>query len=1151
MLTQEIELPHVAPKGADVFPQSFAQQRLWFMHQMEPQSAFYNAAVAITLEGRLDVDALRRTLAEIVRRHESLRTVFAQAEEQAVQVVLPPFEVDVPLTDLSGHWEDARGVAERIAREEAARPFDLERGPLFRPRLLRLAAEEHVLVVCMHHIVGDGWSLGVLFHELGALYGAFSRGEPSPLPELEAQYADFAVWQREQLEGDGLRDQLEYWTRALAAPPAPATLPADRARPDVPSYRGAVHVFRLPRGLDDELRALSRREGATLFMTLLAGWQALLHRLTGQDDLVVGTPVANRTEPEIEPLIGFFVNMLALRADLSDDPPFRALLARARDGTVAAYAHQDLPFERLVEALAPERTTALQPLFGLVFALQTAPWPPLQMPGLRLRMDPVDAGTARYDLVFTLREDAEGIGGRMEYAADLFDESTIRRLADLYVRLLRAAVADPGARVRTLPLADDADVRSLAAWNATATDYPRHLSIPGLFAQRVAAAPHAIAVVNGAARATYAELDARAEALARRLRAAGAGRGARVGVCMERGIDLAAAWIAVLRVGAAYLPLDPAHPRERLAWMVEDSAARLVIASAEHADAAAMAGIRVLVAEDADADALLPSPRGTSEEGLGEGPTSGEGPMPEDAAYVVYTSGSTGRPKGTEVPHRAVARLVRGTDFAQLGADDRVAQIANPGFDAATWEVWGALLNGGTLVVIDRDTSLSPAALVDALREGAVTALFITATLFNAVAREAPDGFASVRHVLVGGDAMDPNASREVLRAGAPARLLNAYGPTENTTFSTWHRVDAVPPGAATVPIGRPIANSTAYVLDEAMQPVPSGIPGELYVGGDGVALGYVRRPRLTAERFVPDPFSTVPGARLYRTGDRVRWVESAEVGACVRAGVTDETTPALPHSRTHALDCLGRMDQQVKIRGFRVEPGEIEAALRAHPGVADAVVIPREDGPGERRLVAYVVPADDGAAHVTEEAPLDALDRVGHPARETAARALVPALRAHLRRGMPDWMVPAAFVVMEGLPLTPNGKVDRRALPAPDDARHDVETAFAPPRTPLEATIAGIWADVLGVQRVGVHDRFFDLGGHSLLATRVVSRIRAALQVELSVRALFEAPTVAGLAEVVERAEQDATLRLLDELEGLDADELARLLAQEEAQHA
>jgi len=1090
---QTLTSPDAPLPDGDVFPQSFAQQRLWFMDQVEPGSAHYNAAVTITLEGRLEVDALHRALAEIVRRHEALRTVFAAVDGAPVQVIRPRMEVSLPHADLSHLSTDERAAdAARRTREEAARGFDLARGPLFRFSLLRLAEEEHVLLLVMHHVVSDGWSLGVLFGELGALYDAFSRGLPSSLPELATQYADFAVWQREQLAGDELREQLDYWRRALAGAPAAVPLPADRVRPATPSHRGAVHVFRLPRGLDDELRTLARGEGATLFMILLAGWQALLHRCTGQDDLTVGTPVAGRTEPEVQSLIGFFVNMLALRADLSDDPTFRTLLARTRETATGALARQDVPFDRLVEELAPERALGVQPFFGVVFALQTAPWPPLRMPGLRLRMNPVDNGTARFDLTFTLREDADGIGGRMEYAADLFDETTIQRLAELYVRLLRAAVADPDARVRTLPLADDGDLQALAAWNATARPYPRDRALPDLIAERMREAPDAIAVVHGTEMLTYAELDARAERLALRLRAAGVGRGARVGVCMDRSAGLVTAWLAVIRTGAAYLPLDPALPAERLAWIGEDAGARVVVADVSTVSLVDRDGTTVLLVEDASG----------SEDRDGERlPAIDIGP--DDVAYVVYTSGSTGRPKGAELPHRAAVRLARGTDFAQVVPGDRVALMANPAFDVATWEVWTALVNGAALVVIPRDAALSPATLMEAVREGGVTSLFLTTALFNAVARERSDAFRDLRQVVFGGEAADPESLRRVVLAGPPEQLLNGYGPTENGVYSAGHAVEDVPPGAATVPIGRPVANSTAYVLDPALRPVPAGLPGELCTGGDGLARGYLRRPGLTAERFVPNPFAAEPGARMYRTGDRVRAREDG------------------------VLEFLGRMDQQVKIRGFRIELGEIEAVLREYPGVAAAIVVVREDAPGERRLAAYVVPAAE------------------------AGEVEVAALRAHLRGRLPEYMVPGAFVLMDGLPLTPNGKVDRRALPLPDDSREALETEYVAPRTPLEADVAAIWAEVLGVERVGVHDRFFDLGGHSLLATQVVSRMRSALGSEISVRALFESPTVAGVAAAVERASEEATLRLLDELEGMDAGELARLLAAEEEQHA
>ena len=1563
---QTLEMDGLALQGGDVFPQSFAQQRLWFLHRMEPGSAYYNVAVQLTLSGALDVEALRRALAEIARRHGALRTVLTTHDGHPVQVVLPRISIALPIAALDHLPAEARmAEAERIAVAEAARPFDMARGPLLRPRLLRLDDATHVLVLAMHHVVTDGWSLGVIFGELGALYGAFARGEPSPLPEPAMQYADFAVRQREQLAGPALARHLAYWTRELRGAPAGLSLPTDRVRPESPSHRGAVHVFRLPAALPGALGAFARSERASLFMVLLAAWQALLWRYTGQDDLTVGTPIANRTRPELEQVIGFFVNMQVMRADLSDDPTFRALLGRVRATTLEAYAHQDLPFERLVEALHPERTLARQPLFTVAFALQNAPWPPLRLPGLEMRMDPIDPGTARYDIVFTLREDDEGIGGRMEYASDLFDAPTIARLSEHYVRLLQAVAHEPDARLSSISLITPAEREMvIEAWNTTARPYPCGRSIPDIFADAVRADPCAIAIEHGAARVTRAELAAHADALARRLRAQGIARGDVVAVCVERGIGMVMAWLAVLKAGAAYLPIDPDQPRERIAGMLEDAGARVAITDAASADMLSVGdGLDVIRTDGAPGDGLdaigsdhdgeadrarqavregglravvaavsTARPPSATPELVVDSPTIA---LPTDLtapdlAYVVYTSGSTGRPKGVEVTHGGVVRLPCGSDVAPLRGDDRVAQLSNLGFDAATWEVWGALLGGATLVIVDGDDVLSPATLAARLREGGITALFLTAQLFAAVAREAPDAFRGMRHVLTGGEAPDAEAMRHVLEAGPPERLVNAYGPTENTTFSTWHHVTGVRPGAPGVPIGRAVASSTAYVLDAAMRPVPPGLPGELYVGGDGVARGYRGRPGLTAERFVPDPFAREPGARMYRTGDRVRWCESAKVRECESAedsGGGDTFAPS--HSRTFALEFLGRLDQQVKIRGFRVEPGEIEAALRAHARVRDAVVVAREDAPGERRLVAYVVPAEgagdgdagdaaaaqvaeweelfedtyaadaddpefdtagwnssytgqpylpdemrewvdatvarilalrprrvleigcgtglllhrvaprcesylatdfsptvvaalrralerrpppipvrvlqrgaddfsaiepgsfdtvilnsivqyfpdagylarviEGAAravapggrillgdlrslpllrafaasvelfrapgdlpadelrrrvdravaeekellvdpafftairrrvpaigraevhlkrgraptemtrfrwevvlHVSPESPqadpapalewdrdahtlgglrrmlgdvpaafailgvpnarvaaameaarlLDAEDSAtaaevcaaaeesaagaidpedvfrladdlgfgvrlrwssagsgrfdalfwrgggdepagafpeaeaplepaayaGEPARESGARALVPPLRAHLRRVLPGWMVPAAFVVLDHLPLNRSGKVDRRALPAPDTDRPALETAYQPPRTPLEESIAAIWTDVLGVQRVGIDDHFFDLGGHSLLATRVVSRMRTALRVELPVRALFEAPTVAGLAQAVERAEQEMTLRLLESLERLPAGDVARLLADAEA---
>ncbi|HEX2203635.1 MAG TPA: amino acid adenylation domain-containing protein, partial [Longimicrobium sp.] len=913
------------PTSPDVFPQSFAQQRLWFLQQVDPESAAYNLAVGFRMEGRLDAAALARTLTEVARRHETLRTVFAGGEPHPVQVVLPPATVPLPIVDLGALPPEAREAeAARRGVEEARRPFDLARGPLFRALLLRLGEERHLLYLSMHHVVTDGWSLGVLFRELGALYGAFARGEPSPLGELEVQYADFAAWQRERLQGPALEAPLAFWRERLAGAPEKVLLPTDRPRPAVPSGRGAVHVFRLPRALEPELRALARREDATLFMVLLAAWQALLARYTGQDDLVVGSPIAGRTRPEIEPLIGFFVNMLAMRADLADDPSFAKLVRRTREATLSAYAHQELPFEKVVEELAPERTRSRQPLLGVIFALQNAPWPPLELPGLSIRMEPVDPGTARTDLAFTLREDADGIGGRMEYSADLFDAATAARMADHYAALLEAALRDPAAPVSSLPLCGAAEWgRVVEAWNATAAPYPRDATIPALFAEQARLRPGATALVWEGGTLTYAEVEARAGRLARVLRRRGVGSEARVALLAERGPDFVVAVLAILKAGGAYVPLDPAYPAERQAYMLADSGARLVVAEARLAAAVPPGAAAVLGLDEAESEAA-------GEGGEAAGPPFGEGDA-AGLAYVMYTSGSTGRPKGVMVTHRGVVRLVRGTDFCDFAPGETFAAMAPVAFDASTLELWGPLLNGAAVALFS-PSAPSLGEIERFVRRFGVTTLWLPAGLFHQLAEEAPEALRGLKRVAAGGDVVSPAHVRRVLDAHPGLVVVDGYGPTEGTTFTCCHLMRSGEDVPDPVPLGRPIANTRVYLLDPAMRPVPVGVPGELYAGGDGVARGYQGRPALTAERFVPDPFSREGGARLYRTGDRARWRPDGTV------------------------EFLGRMDGQVKLRGFRVETGEVEAALRQHPEVAEAAVVAREDVPGDRRLVAYVV---------------------------------------------------------------------------------------------------------------------------------------------------------------------------------------------------
>jgi amino acid adenylation domain-containing protein len=1031
-----------------VFPCSFAQERLWVLHQVEEVGAAYHVPTATRMRGPLDAGALARALGALVRRHEALRTTLAAGPDGPVQRVHPPAPVALPSDDLSHLAPQAREAeARRIARDEAERPFDLAAGPLFRARLVRLAQDEHLLVIVAHHAVSDGLTFNLLFRELGALYDAAFRGGDAGLQPLEVQYADFAVWQREWLAGDTLREELEWWPAALAGAPHVLPLPMDRPRAAARSYRGAVHRAFLPAQLAESVRELARREGATPFMVLLASFQALLARLSGEAEVVVGSPAAGRSGEEVEGVAGFFANLLPLRGDLSGDPSFRALLGRVREATLGAFAHADTPLDRIVEALRVERAAGAAPLVQAVFSLHPGCPPAPRIHGVRCDTEWVHTGTSKFDLTLEVAEAEGGYAVSWEYASALFDARTVAVMAERWTRLLAAALADPDARVSALPLLDAAErVRVVAAGRGAQAPYERDATIHALFAQAAARTPDAVALAFEEETVTYGELERRANRLARHLAGLGVGGDTPVAVCLERGPALVTALLAVLKAGGAYVPLDASYPPERLLWMLADTAAPVLVTEAKLRDLLPTGAMRI-VSVDEDAAAIAARADTAPESGAG----------PESLAYVVYTSGSTGRPKGVCVPHRAVVRLVRATDFARMGVDEVFLMLAPVSFDAATLEVWGPLLNGARLAIAPpRTPSLEE--IGGLLRRHGVTTLWLTAGLFHQLAAEDPAALGGLRQLLAGGDVLSPAHVRGVLRALPGLRLINGYGPTENTTFSCCHTVREADLAGGTVPIGRPIAHSTAHVLDGALNPVPAGVTGELYVGGDGVARGYLNRPAETAARFVPDPFSPVPGARLYRTGDRVR----------MRAG--------------GALEFVGRADQQVKVRGHRVEPGEVEAALLAL-GARDAVAIAREDVPGDRRLVAYVVPP---------EGEMD-------PA----------ALRIALRERLPEPMVPSAVVVLERLPLTANGKVDRRALPAPE-VRGDAD---ARPRTPAEEVLAAIWARVLGAARVGIHDSFFDLGGHSLLATQVVSRIRAAFGVELPLRALFEAPTVEALA--------------------------------------
>ncbi len=1058
-------------------PLSYAQERLWFLDQLEPGSAVYNVCQALRLQGVLDLAVLERALNEIVRRHEVLRTNVITVEGRAVQVVAPSRNLPVSFVDLTAESPDDREAElQRRLQAESRRPFDFSRDLLLRVMVVRSADREHTLLLTMHHIISDGWSLGILFREMAALYTAYRTNQPAALPELPLQFADYALWEREHLKGPALEGPLAYWKKQLADPLPVLELPVDRPRGAGVSTAGGVHTVQLSPELTQALKGLAQQEGATLFMALLAAFQVLLHRWTGQEDIVVGSVVAGRRRVELERLIGFFVNTVVIRADLGGEPGFRQLLARVRETALGAMAHQDAPFECLVRELRPDRNAGRNPLFQVMFVLQNAPMAPADLPELRIEPVDLDTGTAKFDLTLTMMEGPQGLRASFEYSADLFESATMARLMRCFQTLLEGIVAQPELPVSQLPLLTAAEREQIVVhWNQTARPFPRDCTLPELFAVQVVRAGQAVAVIQGDRQLTYAELDARANQVAHRLRRAGVRPETLVALCLERSMELIVAVLGILKAGGTYVSLDPAYPPERLAFMLGDTGAPVVLTQAKlratveefctvafrNAGSNASRSAPEIIQLDADWDAIGR-----------ESPLAPEcGATPENLAYVSYTSGSTGRPKGVCIPHRAVSRLLFNPGYITLGPDDGVLQIANCAFDASTFEIWGALLHGGRLVVVPPEVVLAPQDLAREIADRGITAMFVTTALFNQLSQHAPGIFRGVRHVLFGGEAANPNCVRDVLQQGPPARLLNAYGPTETTTFATWFEVREVPPGAQNVPIGRPISNTTVYVLDPRGQPVPVGVPGELYIGGEGLARGYWNRPELTAERFVPDPFGGSPDGRLYRTGDRVRWLPDG------------------------TIEFLGRIDRQVKIRGFRVEPAEVEAVLAAHPLVKECAVVVRDDPSGAKCLVAYVV----------------------------STEAVAPGAgtwRTYLEQNLPAHLVPSAFVPLEALPLNANGKVDTRALPDFDGRRPDLDAGHVAPRNEIERELVAIWQQVLGVPRVGVQDRFFDLGGHSLLAVRLVAQLEKKFGRKLPVAAIFQHRTVEQLARLL-RAEE------------------------------
>ena len=1047
-------------------PLSFAQERLWFLNELDPGSTGYSVPIAVSIGGELDVAQLERAINVIIARHENLRTVFPSEDGRAYQRILERVDFQLERVDLSqsdvNHClsPDAR---EREARElclaDAAKPFDLAGGPLLRGKVIRLAEEEHILLLNLHHIISDGWSLGILIRELGAIMDAFRAGRNPELPPLPIQYADYAIWQRQWLEEDGvLEEQLGYWRQKLAGVPESLDLFTDHPRPNVQSFEGASYTFSMDARLTARLKAIAEEQGGTLFMVLLAAFQALLHRYTGQNDICVGAPIANRQHGETEGLIGMFVNTLALRSRVEADETFMALLAKVRHTCLEAYENQDAPFEKVIDMLRPQRSLAVSPLVQVMLILQNAP---VSLPDPRIRHYPFDSGVSKLDLTVELTEAGGGLDGRLEYSTALYEPQTIARLARHFTALCQAIAAAPTAEIRALDYLGEAEKHLLlAGYNATQTEYPTDLCLPDLFAAQVARTPERTAVVCGDGQLTYRELDEKSRDLALYLQSEGVRPDSLVGVCMERSLEMVVALYGILRAGGAYVPLDPDYPDDRLEHMVSDSRAAIVLTQEK-----LRGKLATLVAAETRLLAL-----DTQWPEIPANVVLRQDLAPSHLAYVIYTSGSTGRPKGVMNEHRGVVnRLLWMQDAYGLSKQDAVLQKTPFSFDVSVWEFFWPLFTGATLVMARPEGHKDPAYLADIIRQHQITTLhFVPSMLQVFLEHGEASECVSLSRVVCSGEALPSAFVRRFAERLPHATLYNLYGPTEAAVDVTeWICPKTDIPNA--IPIGHPIANTQIYILDQYGAPVPVGVAGELHIAGVQVARGYLNRAELTAERFVHDPFSTEAGARMYKTGDLARWQDDGNI------------------------EYLGRNDFQVKLRGFRIELGEIEARLTEHEAVREAVVVAREDRPGDKRLVAYYTSSPEHQVSSSD-------------------------IRTFLGEHLPEYMVPAVFVPLDEMPLSPNGKLDRKALPAPELGAIATRE-YEPPQGEIEETLAAICQELLHVERVGRNDDFFELGGHSLLATQLISKIRSRLDVALPLKAVFEGGSIARLGRLIAAA--------------------------------
>jgi amino acid adenylation domain-containing protein len=1042
--------------SSDFHPLSFAQQGLWFIHQLAPNTPAYNIPTIINLTGQLNIAALTQSLNEIIRRHEILRTKFAIANEQPVQVIDPTVNFNLPIEDLRELSKDDIAVAaQRLTTELAQHQFDLSCQSLLHGLLLRLTDNEYKLLITFHHIIADGWSVGVFIRELAALYEAFVNEEPSPLPELPIQYVDFAYWQRQYLQPECIQTLLTYWKQKLAGKLPILDLPCDYPRSPVQTFNGAKAQLSLPKTLTEALKHLSQQEGTTLFMILLAAFKTLLYRYTGQTDILVGSPVANRNAIETEPLIGLFVNVLVLRTDLSEQPSFRELLSRVKSTALEAYVHQDLPFERLVEELQPERDLSHHPLFQVMFVLQNVPLPTPQLSDISLTFAEGDNGSAKFDLTLFMEDTEQGLVATLEYNTDLFNADTIHRMLGHFQTLLQGIVSNPNIGIAELPLLTEFERHQLLVeWNNTQRNYPQNLCIHQLFEQQVERTPDVIALIFGNQKLTYRELNERANKLAHYLKTLDVKPEVLVGICMQRSLEMVIGILAIIKAGGAYLPLDPTYPNERLAFMLADAQVSVLLVQPHLVEKLPTHQAQVVCIDSECQQFAVYNP---------ENPISEV--TPENLAYVIYTSGSTGKPKGAMNTHKGLCnRLLWMQDTYQLTATDKVLQKTPFSFDVSVWEFFWPLLVGASLVLAKPGGHQDSRYLVQIITQEKITTLHFVPSMLQVFLEEKElEKCGSIKRVICSGEALPFDLQQRFFER-LNAELHNLYGPTEAAIDVTFW---ACQPNShdKIVPIGRPIANTQIYILDKHLQPVPIGVGGELHIGGVGLARGYLNKPELTKEKFISSPFEL--GKYLYKTGDLARYRPDGNI------------------------EYLGRIDHQVKIRGFRIELGEIEAVLGQHPQVRETVVVTREDIPKNHRLVAYIVTHSENTFSVHE-------------------------LRDYLKEKLPDYMVPSAFIKLDKLPLTLNGKIDRSALPAPDIQRPDLQEVYEAPNSEVERAIAKIWLEILHIEKVGVNDNFFELGGNSLLMVQVNNKLREVLHCDISVVEMFQNPTIKSLAKYI-----------------------------------